>query len=531
LMTIMTPLHEETIFVAANEELGEIGTIQQLSAETSLIKFSFVWFNFLVIFTCCVFWAFFLLAVSTREKRRTIRYYHDTISSFCASSDSWENRFLLTFTLLISMNLLCMFTEEFNAHTGDQSDYIWLFLLKCSGAGSFPLVGMCYTKGKKIAKEAFERKLSSMQFEKEKKKKFEIELHLGSVRSVLSAIRKLQKAKSETEAAAAAPPPNVGGGGGVVHHNPNEDHPIKSNEVTIEEQKQEEAEEEKFGVDELIILRSPTEDYDHDAGERTPIQVDVPLHKPSMTDSPKKGPLSEVELETPRSARIHRTISDETVDMQLTDHEQETTITRQPHGSLTQPRKQSWVEHQRSKMSALSDVGFEIMATEQHNGLQQNNANDAAEVKHHDEHEDEEFDIEEEVMTKMTSLFAEANTDLDCGRCKIPITLSHAIHCVAALYFLFVLTFCNIYYVLLQWYNSRRTPVVYFLLLMAVFNFLSLFLFITVQGMIELRCNCCCKMKNLRTSSFVFESMAGVCVVSLAVLASMKRNDGIEWFA
>ena len=113
--------------------------------------FSFVYFNFGIIFACLSFWGLFFYTLTTKEKRTTIRYYHDTISSYCASSDSWENRFLLTFTILIAMNLLCMYTEEYNSRIlriPNYAEYIWLFLLQCSAAAAFPFVGLCYTEGR-----------------------------------------------------------------------------------------------------------------------------------------------------------------------------------------------------------------------------------------------------------------------------------------------------------------------------------------------------------------------------------------------
>ena len=136
--------HSEVIITAPNEELGEI---QYTKSEA---KFSFVYFNFGIILACIIFWGLFLYALNTKEKKRTIRYYHDTISSFCASSDTWENRFLLTFTILISMNILCMYTEEYNSRP-QESRFLWLFILECSAAAVFPLVGICYTEGTSIS--------------------------------------------------------------------------------------------------------------------------------------------------------------------------------------------------------------------------------------------------------------------------------------------------------------------------------------------------------------------------------------------
>ena len=113
-------------------------------------RLSFVWFNFGIVVVCGIFWIVFLSVVYRNLDK--IKKGHDTISSFCASSEKWENRFLLTFTILISMNLLCMFTEEYNSRTSE-SRYFWLFFLECWAAAVFPLVGICYTEGKKIPHE------------------------------------------------------------------------------------------------------------------------------------------------------------------------------------------------------------------------------------------------------------------------------------------------------------------------------------------------------------------------------------------
>ena len=110
-------------------------------------QFSFVWFNFGIIVVCGIFWVLFLGVVYANLDK--VKKGHDTISSYCAQSEKWENRFLLTFTILISMNLLCMFTEEYNSRN-QESRYFWIFMLECTAAAVFPLVGICYTEGKKI---------------------------------------------------------------------------------------------------------------------------------------------------------------------------------------------------------------------------------------------------------------------------------------------------------------------------------------------------------------------------------------------
>ena len=123
------------------------------------------------------------------------------------------------------------------------------------------------------------------------------------------------------------------------------------------------------------------------------------------------------------------------------------------------------------------------------------------------------------------------NEDLNCGRCKIPIIYSSWIHSIAALWFLFALTFTNIFYSFrLYWYNHKRTTGTYICWVLSWINGIILPLFIIVQGMIKLRCKCLCKMKRLRETSFLFECLSGLIVITGAVISSMKRNDDIKWF-
>ena len=137
-------------------------------------------------------------------------------------------------------------------------------------------------------------------------------------------------------------------------------------------------------------------------------------------------------------------------------------------------------------------------------------------------------DIEDD--NKFGLFIQKENTDLDCGKIKIPIFYSMLVHSCAALYFLFVLSFCNIYYVWqLWWYHVHGTGV-YICLVLAVFNIILLPTFITVQGMIKLRYKYFCKMKTLRMISFIFEGLSGLTVILLAVVGSMKRNNDVAWF-
>ena len=98
----------------------------------------------------------FLMAqfvVSMLQKHKDIYKYYDTISSFCAYKNGWENRFLLIFTLVVSSNLLCMHFEEFNRRDWDitdaeHADFLIIFLVECACILVFPLVGIFYTEGK-----------------------------------------------------------------------------------------------------------------------------------------------------------------------------------------------------------------------------------------------------------------------------------------------------------------------------------------------------------------------------------------------
>jgi len=143
--------------------------------------FSFVFFNFLILVICGIIWILFFVVVI--QKKQEIYSYYDTISSFCAEIHSQQHKFLLTFTVLMAMNLLCMFTEEYNSielyniqagvdnsgeeisslrktifgyyykesngeilYTQDQQDW-WLFVFEVTGSLALILVGLCYTEG------------------------------------------------------------------------------------------------------------------------------------------------------------------------------------------------------------------------------------------------------------------------------------------------------------------------------------------------------------------------------------------------
>jgi len=106
-------------------------------------KISFVYFN--VTFNTLaliLFLFFFLYAFNERER---IYKHHDTISSFCAEKNSWGSRFLLSFTCIVGVNMLCLHVEEYNSRPEESDVWFW-FTIGC--IFPLPLVGICYTKGK-----------------------------------------------------------------------------------------------------------------------------------------------------------------------------------------------------------------------------------------------------------------------------------------------------------------------------------------------------------------------------------------------
>ena len=123
------------------------------------------------------------------------------------------------------------------------------------------------------------------------------------------------------------------------------------------------------------------------------------------------------------------------------------------------------------------------------------------------------------------------NTDLECGKIKIPIFYSSMVHSVAALYFFFVMSFCNLWYVgnLITGDHKHNTGY-NICVVLAVLNVVSLPTFIFVQALIKMRWGLGCQMKNLRIVSFIFECLSGLVITLLAVVASMKRNNDVDWF-
>eukprot|EP01083_Nonionella_stella_P046224 123750_1 len=118
-----------------------------IECEPEKLKFSFAYIqtaiSAILIILC---WQF---AITIYSKRQGILKYHDTISSFCAYSHNWENRFLLMLCIITSANLMCLHFEEFNARgIDDHVDLqIILFIVDLLCIASFPLVGIFYTRG------------------------------------------------------------------------------------------------------------------------------------------------------------------------------------------------------------------------------------------------------------------------------------------------------------------------------------------------------------------------------------------------
>eukprot|EP01083_Nonionella_stella_P092727 259651_1 len=109
--------------------------------------FSYVYMNFIVTAVILIFLAGFT-AVSW-EKRKTVFEYHDTISSFCAGpKGSWENRFLLFFTVTVSYNLMFLHFEEYNSRADSHETIdVILFAIEITVIFLFGTVGVLYTPG------------------------------------------------------------------------------------------------------------------------------------------------------------------------------------------------------------------------------------------------------------------------------------------------------------------------------------------------------------------------------------------------
>lgn len=106
---------------------------------------SYVYMNFFVMAFLLFFLAEFLgLSI---KKGTTITKYHDTISSFCASKGTWENKFLLIFTLVSSFDLMFLHFEEFNSREVHNQEYVILFILEIVIIFLFSIVGILYTQG------------------------------------------------------------------------------------------------------------------------------------------------------------------------------------------------------------------------------------------------------------------------------------------------------------------------------------------------------------------------------------------------
>ena len=81
--------------------------------DTEHIRFSFVYVQICISLVLIILMIQFM--VSIYQQKQDILKYHDTISSFCACKNDWNNRFLLMFTFMASANLLCPLFEEFNS--------------------------------------------------------------------------------------------------------------------------------------------------------------------------------------------------------------------------------------------------------------------------------------------------------------------------------------------------------------------------------------------------------------------------------
>lgn len=95
---------------------------------------------------------FLVLSLSTfgyqaRLHRKSISKYHDTISSFCANRNSWQNRYLLAFCIAVSLNSLALHFEEFNSRGNEGMIINVLFFVEIGGFLLMPCIGIFYTRG------------------------------------------------------------------------------------------------------------------------------------------------------------------------------------------------------------------------------------------------------------------------------------------------------------------------------------------------------------------------------------------------
>eukprot|EP01083_Nonionella_stella_P200682 734719_1 len=126
-----------------------------LCTEDDAVKsntFSFVWISFITIGLCGIAW--FIVICKTcfdAQTKEIVKSFHPTISSYMADHRKSINNytFLLLTTILISLNLLALYTEEFNARS-EENDTLWLYLLECSAFLAFSLVGIFHIKGNNI---------------------------------------------------------------------------------------------------------------------------------------------------------------------------------------------------------------------------------------------------------------------------------------------------------------------------------------------------------------------------------------------
>ena len=106
---------------------------------------SYVYMNLVITAFALIFVIGFAYRVWNRFEE--ILEYHNTISSFCAQKNTWENRFLVIFTTIVSMNLMFLHFEEYNSRNEHSPTMITLFLIEIISIFLFILVGIFYTTG------------------------------------------------------------------------------------------------------------------------------------------------------------------------------------------------------------------------------------------------------------------------------------------------------------------------------------------------------------------------------------------------
>jgi hypothetical protein len=106
------------------------------------MTFSFVYPSFVLLSAVTAFELLLFLAV-LRIQWRTIFKSHHTISSYCSDPRSWAHRFITAISFAIAWNLSCMLVEEYNS----RKDHDPRFYLELVSVCLLPLVGLFYTDG------------------------------------------------------------------------------------------------------------------------------------------------------------------------------------------------------------------------------------------------------------------------------------------------------------------------------------------------------------------------------------------------